>query len=140
MYLIITQDRMMFEGISSLVGKNCIHICQKRNVCVRQHHNAVVVIDTRLNNVFYGPMIECIISLKPRKIIVLSPFGIRRPFQICPVVFISRDVLPEEFYRAVFKGEGNRPPILYFTKKQHQIVTLLLRMKSLSYITDTFHS
>lgn len=136
-YLIITQDRMLFEGISSLVGaKNCIHICQERDVCLRQQHNAVVVIDTLLNNVLYSPLIERVINLKPVKIIILSPFGIRRLFPTCPVIFISRNVLPEEFYRVVVKGEEVRRPTLYFTKKQHQIVTLLLRMKNVIHITE----
>lgn len=136
-YLIITRDRVLFEGVSGLSGaKRCVHICQQQDVCVHQHRNAVLVIDTLQNNIFHGPLADCLESLQPARVIILSPFGIRRLFPESRLFFMPRDAGVAEFCRILSGGKEYRQPAMYFTKRQHQMVTLLLRLKHARHITE----
>ncbi|HFV9915594.1 TPA: hypothetical protein ACIBH9_004418 [Salmonella enterica subsp. diarizonae serovar 61:l,v:z35] len=136
-YLIITRDRMLFEGFSGLTGaKCCVHIRQKQDICVHRHRHAVVVIDTLLNNIFHGPLAECLGRLQPARVIILSPFGVRRLFPESRLVFMPRDAGVAAFCRVLSGGEECRQPAMYFTKRQHQIVSLFLRLNNARHITE----
>lgn len=110
-YLIITRDKILFHGVSGLVGaKRCIHIRQKQDICLHRHRNAVVVIDTLLNNILHDPLADCLDSLQPLRVIILSPFGIGRLFPKSQLVFMPRDAGMQEFCRVCPRERkaGNR--------------------------------
>ncbi|MBC6504651.1 hypothetical protein GW742_24875 [Citrobacter freundii] len=136
-HLIITRDRVLFEGVSGLSGaKRCVHIRQKQDICQHQHRNAVLVIDTLQNNIFHGPLADGLESLQPSRVIILSPFGIRRLFPESRRVFMPRDAGVAEFCRILSGGKEYRQPAVYFTKKQHQIVSLFLRLNHVRHIAE----
>ncbi|ECB3971332.1 LuxR C-terminal-related transcriptional regulator [Salmonella enterica] len=113
-----------------------MHIFQKQDICQHQHKNAVVIIDTLMNNILHSPLSDCIITLKPKRIIILSPFGIKRLYSVERVIFISRNIHPKEFCRVLLERKVIGSPTIYFTKKQHQILTLLMRMKNIRHIAE----
>ncbi|MGS0639224.1 hypothetical protein [Citrobacter sp. VF227] len=130
-YLIVTQDGMFFQGISTLAGaKFCVHIRQEQDICLHRHRKAVVIIDTLMNNIFHNPMAECLKRLEPTRIIILSPFGVSRLFPGEMVIFISRDVHAALLSQVLFNGDDVRSPKIYFTKTQHRIITSFLRLNN----------
>ncbi|WP_370605680.1 helix-turn-helix transcriptional regulator [Citrobacter braakii] len=128
MYLILTRDRMLFQGITCLTGPdNTVLIQREEDICPDRYRHAVVIIDTLKNNIFHSALSTRILQTEPRHIFVMSPFGIKNCLGDTDVKFIPRTIHPTEFRRIIISEEYSPwQPEIYLTLRQHQVMTTLL--------------
>lgn len=82
MFLIITKDTMFFTAMKNIVSKgNVVHIQNEEEIDLTLHQNALVIIDTLMNNVFHSSMLNKIercglfMSLFSRRLILNAVWG-----------------------------------------------------------------
>lgn len=55
MFLVITRDTMFFIAMKNILNKgNVVHIQNEEDIDLTLHQNALVIIDTLMNNVFHS--------------------------------------------------------------------------------------
>lgn len=141
MYLLLTHDRVLFQAVSCLLApESVISIRHTADICPRRHQNACVIVDTLHNNVLHTPLMAQLRLIRPRQVYILSPFGIRRYLSPFPVTFIPRNLSGQTFRETVTRGAFcAEPPALFFTLRQHLVLTFTFMGKSEQYITDVMN-
>lgn len=138
MFLIFTKDIMLLQAICHLIKKDVIiHIQHAEDFCTVEERNAIVIIDTFNNNVFYTSIACQLERIQPAKVFILSPFRIKRCFGDTPVVFINRKVSLSDFITLLNCNENYvMSPELSFSRRQHQILTYILQQKPCGSIAE----
>ncbi|MGM8766084.1 helix-turn-helix transcriptional regulator [Enterobacter asburiae] len=128
MYLILTRDRMLFQGIACLTGPdNTVLIQREEDICPDRYRHAVVIIDSLKNNIFHSALSTRLQQTEPRHIFVMSPFGIKNCLGDTEVKFIPRTLHPTELRRRIINGvHFPWRPEIYLTRRQHQVMSTLL--------------
>ncbi|EHM1654455.1 hypothetical protein KDR40_004781 [Salmonella enterica subsp. enterica serovar Saintpaul] len=131
MFLVVTEDLMLFNAVSHLVSPDkALHVRKTDDICLTQHQSARVIIDTLNNNIFHTDMTESIHRLNPECIHILSPFLIKQCFQNQAVMFLPRDISCSGFRAAVTGAHSSDYiPAIALTYRQHRIISLLLQMR-----------
>lgn len=127
MFLIITRDTMFFTAMKNILSKgNVVHIQNEEEIDLTLHQNALVIIDTLMNNVFHSSILNKIEHLKPVHVIVFSPFNIKRCLGKVSVTFVQRNITIIDFV-ALLNGSYCSVPEadVSLSCKQHQVLTCI---------------
>lgn len=148
MFLVITKDIMLFNAITHLINREeVLHVQNAEEICEKHHTRARVIIDTLNNNIFHTSCIQKLEGIAPLRVFVFSPFRIKKCLGNIPVTFISRDISVNNFMVLLNSKYNPKSTLeLSLSRKQHQILTYILRQKTRQMIvhelrisTKTFH-
>ncbi|POT58595.1 helix-turn-helix transcriptional regulator [Citrobacter amalonaticus] len=138
MFLVFTKDSILLQAIHYLINKdNIIHIQRVEDLSAVQESNAKVIIDMLNNNILHTSIAYQLEKIKPAKIIIFSPFRIKRCFGDIPVIFVNRNISLVNFIDLLnCKENYTIAPELSFSHRQHQIITYILQQKSSNLIAE----
>lgn len=127
MFLVITRDTMFFIAMKNILNKgNVVHIQNEEDIDLTLHQNALVIIDTLMNNVSHSAMLTKIERLKPFHVIIFSPFNIKRCLGKTPVTFVQRNITIIDFVALINGSYCSAPEAdVLLSRKQHQVLTCI---------------
>lgn len=138
MFLVITKDTVLLGAMMNLIGKESVlHVRHASDICPTRHQHAQVIIDTLDNNLFYSEMAQKLESLQPSRVLIFSPFRIKKCLGNIPVTFIARNIALLDFVALLNNRVRYRSsPALSLSRKQHQVLTCILQQKPCEEIVE----